>query len=73
MSNETPSKGDPKTYSRREALASVAKYAAVLGGASVVALSADDAAAQAACSTKNPPWWCDPNSGGNGNGNGNNN
>lgn len=68
----------PKTqtsYTRREALLAVGKYSAALGGASVVALSAEEAAAQAACSGPNPPWWCNSETGpggGNGGGNGTN-
>lgn len=44
---------------RREVLRAVGKYSTALTGAAIVALSAEDAAAQAACSTPNPPWWCD--------------
>lgn len=58
MSSETTPQAEPKTYSRREAFAAVGKYSAALGGATIVALSADQAAAQAACSTPNPPQWC---------------
>jgi hypothetical protein len=52
-------KDTPATYSRRDALFAVGKYSAALTGAAIVALSAEEAAAQAACSTPNPPWWCD--------------
>lgn len=58
----------PENYSRRDALRAVGKYSLALGGASVVALSAEEAAAQAACSRPNPPWWC--NGGGHGGGHG---
>ncbi|WP_142495111.1 hypothetical protein [Thalassovita litoralis] len=63
------SKTSTKPYTRRDALLAVGKYSVALSGAAVVALSAEEAAAQAACSRPNPPWWC--NGGGNGNGNGN--
>lgn len=46
-------------YSRRDAFRAVGRYSLALTGASIVALSAEEAAAQAACSTPNPPWWCD--------------
>ncbi|WP_420569005.1 hypothetical protein [Thalassovita sp.] len=49
---------DQKVYTRRDALRAVGKYSAVIGSTTVVALTADEAAAQAACSTPNPPPWC---------------
>lgn len=56
----TPEQPNSETvnYSRREAFRAVGRYSLALTGASIVALSAEEAAAQAACSTPNPPHWC---------------
>lgn len=50
-----------KSVTRREVLQSVGKYSAAAGGASVVALSATQALAQATasnCRATYPWWWC---------------
>ncbi|MEZ5674055.1 hypothetical protein SAMN06265173_1664 [Thalassovita litoralis] len=54
-------KPHPKSVTRREVLRSVGKYSAAAGGASVVALSATEALAQATasnCRATYPWWWC---------------
>lgn len=43
------------TYTRREALAAMAKYSAAVGGSATAIVTADAAVAQAAAY----PWWCE--------------